>query len=233
MAGIIIDGRAVCKRNAEAAVDYDEARARMVEDQLSARGIRDARVLDAMGRVPRHLFVSRDQQPFAYTDHALPIAGNQTISQPFMVATMTEALAVDPAALVLEVGTGSGYQAAVLSLLVRAVVSIERRPELAAAAARTLASLGCHNVKVIVGDGTLGAPELGPFDGILVTAGAPRVPTALPGQLRDLARLVIPVGPPLHQEIVVITRNGERFDEARREGCVFVPLIGAAGWPEA
>lgn len=213
-------------------VSYDDARERMVEEQLAARGIRDLRLLDAMRRVPRHLFVPREQQPLAYTDHALPIAANQTISQPFMVATMTEALGIGPAALVLEVGTGSGYQAAVLSRLASEVVSIERRPELAAAAAATLTSLGCHNVKVIVGDGTLGAPELAPFDGILVTAGAPRVPAALPGQLRDQARLVIPVGPPAHQELVVVTRLGDRFEEARREACVFVPLIGAAGWPD-
>jgi protein-L-isoaspartate(D-aspartate) O-methyltransferase len=231
MARIIIDGPAVCKRIAEDNVSYDQARARMVEEQLAGRGIRDERVLEAMRQVPRHLFVPSDQQPLAYTDHALPIAGNQTISQPFMVATMTEALGAAPDALVLEVGTGSGYQAAVLSRLVREVISIERRPELAAAAAATLSSLGYHNAKVLVGDGTLGAPEFAPFDGILVTAGAPRVPAALPGQLRDSARLVIPVGPPEQQEIVVITRNGERFDEARREGCVFVPLIGAAGWP--
>jgi protein-L-isoaspartate(D-aspartate) O-methyltransferase len=205
----------------------------MVDEQLMARGIRAARLLDAMRRVPRHLFVPRDQQPLAYTDRALPIAGNQTISQPFMVATMTEALAVEPASLVLEVGTGSGYQAAVLSLLAKEVLSIERRPELAAAAAATLRSLGYGNVKVIVGDGTLGAPELAPFDGILVTAGAPRVPAALVDQLRDQGRLVIPVGPPAQQEVVVVTRDGDRFEESRREGCVFVPLIGAAGWPEA
>jgi protein-L-isoaspartate(D-aspartate) O-methyltransferase len=205
----------------------------MVDEQLMARGIRAARLLDAMRRVPRHLFVPRDQQPLAYTDRALPIAGNQTISQPFMVATMTEALAVEPASLVLEVGTGSGYQAAVLSLLAKEVLSIERRPELAAAAAATLRSLGYGNVKVIVGDGTLGAPELAPFDGILVTAGAPRVPAALLDQLRDQGRLVIPVGPPAQQEVVVVTRDGDRFEESRREGCVFVPLIGAAGWPEA
>jgi protein-L-isoaspartate(D-aspartate) O-methyltransferase len=211
---------------------HEEARARMVDEQLAARGIRDVRVLEAMRRVPRHLFVPRDQQPFAYTDHALPIAGNQTISQPFMVATMTEALGVEPTALVLEVGTGSGYQAAVLSLLAREVVSIERRPELAAAAAATLTSLGYPNVKVILGDGTLGAPELAPFDGILVTAGAPRVPAALLNQLRDHARVVIPVGPPAQQEVVVVTRHGDRFEETRREGCVFVPLIGAAGWPD-
>ncbi|HEY7188082.1 MAG TPA: protein-L-isoaspartate(D-aspartate) O-methyltransferase [Vicinamibacterales bacterium] len=214
-------------------MDFDEARARMVDEQLMARGIRAARLLDAMRRVPRHLFVPRDQQPLAYTDRALPIAGNQTISQPFMVATMTEALAVEPASLVLEVGTGSGYQAAVLSLLAKEVLSIERRPELAAAAAATLRSLGYGNVKVIVGDGTLGAPELAPFDGILVTAGAPRVPAALLDQLRDQGRLVIPVGPPAQQEVVVVTRDGDRFEESRREGCVFVPLIGAAGWPEA
>jgi protein-L-isoaspartate(D-aspartate) O-methyltransferase len=204
----------------------------MVDEQLAARGIRDARVLDAMRQVPRHLFVPRDQQPLAYTDHALPIAGNQTISQPFMVATMTEALAVQPTALVLEVGTGSGYQAAVLSLLAREVVSIERRPELADAAASTLASLGYRNVKVTVGDGTLGAPGLAPFDAILVTAGAPRVPPVLLEQLRDRARLVIPVGPAAQQEVVVVTRRGDRFEETRREGCVFVPLIGAAGWPD-
>jgi protein-L-isoaspartate(D-aspartate) O-methyltransferase len=210
----------------------DDQIERMIEEQLAARGIRDARVLDAMRRVPRHHFVPRDQQPLAYADRALPIAEAQTISQPFMVATMTEALRAGPAALVLEVGTGSGYQAAVLSLLVREVVSIERRPELAAAAAANLAALGYHNVRVIVGDGTLGAPDLAPFDGILVTAGAPRVPPALTGQLRDHARLVIPVGPPGHQEIAVITRDGDRYDEVRGESCVFVPLIGAAGWPE-
>jgi len=212
--------------------DYDEARARMVEEQLVARGIRDARVLEAMRRVPRQLFVPREQQPFAYTDRALPIASDQTISQPFMVATMTEALRAEPTARVLEVGTGSGYQAAILSVLVSDVVSIERRPDLADAAAATLSALGFHNVKVIVGDGTLGAPDLAPFDGILVTAGAPRVPPALPEQLRDGGRLVIPVGPPSQQEVVVISRHGEEFDEYRREGCVFVPLIGAAGWPD-
>jgi protein-L-isoaspartate(D-aspartate) O-methyltransferase len=205
----------------------------MVAEQLALRGIRDARVLDAMQRVPRHLFVPPDQQPFAYTDRALPIGGDQTISQPFMVATMTEALGAEQSALVLEVGTGSGYQAAVLSLLVREVVSLERRPDLASAAAATLSALGFHNVKVIVGDGTLGAPELGPFDGILVTAGAPRVPPALPAQLRDGGRLVIPVGPPSQQEVVVVSRHGDQFNESRREGCVFVPLIGAAGWPDA
>src|SRR6476646_10828904 len=133
--------------------DQIHARERMIAEQLVARGIRDARVLDAMRRVPRHLFVPPDQQPFAYTDHALPIGGDQTISQPFMVATMTEALGAGPSALVLEVGTGSGYQAAVLSLLVREVVSLERRPDLASAAAATLSGLGFHNVKVIIGDG--------------------------------------------------------------------------------
>jgi protein-L-isoaspartate(D-aspartate) O-methyltransferase len=205
----------------------------MIEEQLAARGIRDARVLDAMRRVPRHRFVPPDQQRLAYADRALPIAEDQTISQPFMVATMTEALRVGPEAFVLEVGTGSGYQAAVLSLLVAEVVSIERRPDLAAAAAANLAALGYHNVRVIVGDGTLGAPALAPFDGILVTAGAPRVPPALAGQLRDHGRLVIPVGPPAHQELAVITRDGDQYDEVRGEPCVFVPLIGAAGWPEA
>jgi protein-L-isoaspartate(D-aspartate) O-methyltransferase len=211
----------------------DDQIQRMVEEQLAARGIRDPRVLDAMRRVPRHEFVPREQQPLAYADRALPIAEDQTISQPFMVATMTEALAAAAGARILEVGTGSGYQAAVLSLLVREVVSIERRPELAAAAAANLAALGYHNVRVIVGDGTLGAPAFAPFDGILVTAGAPRVPAALASQLRDHARLVIPVGQPGHQELAVITRDGDRYDEVRREPCVFVPLIGADGWPEA
>src|SRR5262245_6438253 len=203
--------------------DFDEARARMVEEQLVVRGIRDERVLEAMRRVPRHLFVPREQQPFAYTDRALPIAGDQTISQPFMVATMTEALDAEQTARVLEIGTGSGYQSAILSLLVSEVVTVERRADLAGVAAATLSALGFHNVKVIVGDGTLGAPDLAPFDGILVTAGAPRVPPALPAQLRDGGRLVIPVGVPSYQEVVVLSRRGDRFDESRREGCVFVP----------
>jgi protein-L-isoaspartate(D-aspartate) O-methyltransferase len=212
--------------------DFTEARALMVAEQLAARGIRDERVLDAMRTVPRHLFVRPEQQALAYADRALPIGEDQTISQPLMVATMTEALGAGPDALVLEVGTGSGYQAAVLSLLVREVISIERRPDLASAAVSRLAALGYHNVRVLVGDGTLGAPEFAPFDGIIVTAGAPRVPQALLAQLRDHGRLVVPVGPQIHQEVVVVTRQGDRFDERRREGCVFVPLIGAGGWPE-
>jgi protein-L-isoaspartate(D-aspartate) O-methyltransferase len=212
--------------------DFAEARDRMVVEQLAARGVRDERVLDAMRRVPRHRFVPPDRQGLAYADRALPIGEEQTISQPLMVATMTEALGAGTDWRVLEVGTGSGYQAAVLSLLVREVISIERRADLAAAARATLAALGYGHVRVLVGDGTLGAPDWAPFDGILVTAGAPRVPATLCGQLRDGGRLVIPVGPPLHQELVVVTRDGDRFEEARGGGCVFVPLIGAAGWPE-
>ncbi|HJZ70883.1 MAG TPA: protein-L-isoaspartate(D-aspartate) O-methyltransferase [Vicinamibacterales bacterium] len=202
-----------------------------IDEQLVARGITDSRVLDAMRRVPRDAFVPPESQQAAYADRALPIGYGQTISQPFMVAAMTEALHLTGGERVLEVGTGSGYQAAILSLLARDVITIERQPELANAARQSLAALERTNVIVLEGDGTLGSPAHAPFDAILVTAGAPRVPDTLRGQLSpDGGRLVIPVGSSLQQTLHIVTREGDRFTDALGVGCVFVPLIGAEGW---
>jgi len=204
-----------------------------IDEQLVARGIRDARVLDAMRRVPREAFVPEASQPLAYTDRALPIRSGQTISQPFMVAVMTEALMLRGPERVLEIGTGSGYQAAILAELATEVVTIERWPELADAARATILSLGYTNVEVIVGDGSLGLAARAPFDRILVTAGAPRVPDALTRQLSQSGgRLVIPVGSPDQQWLKVISREGDRLDETTLDACVFVPLVGADAWPE-
>jgi len=204
-----------------------------IDDQLVARGIRDARVLDAMRRVPRHEFVQQDVQRLAYADRALPIGDGQTISQPYMVAAMTEALRLHGHERVLEVGTGSGYQAAILAELAREVVSIERRLELADAARERLALLGYRNVRVIVGDGSLGYQDGAPYDAILVAAASPRVPESLKHQLADGGRLVIPVGSPEEQRLIIVNRDGSRYLESVHEGCVFVPLVGAEGWPES
>ena len=204
-----------------------------IDEQLVARGITDARVLDAMKRVPRDAFVPSESQPAAYADRALPIGCGQTISQPFMVAAMTEALHLVGNERVLEVGTGSGYQAAILSVLARDVITIERRPELAEAARQTLAALERTNVLVLAGDGTLGSPAHAPFDAILVAAGAPRVPDALKAQLSpNGGRLVIPVGSSHQQTLHIVTRDRDRFVDTAGVGCVFVPLIGAEGWRE-
>jgi protein-L-isoaspartate(D-aspartate) O-methyltransferase len=204
-----------------------------IDDQLVARGIRDPRVLDAMRRVPRHVFVERGAEPLAYADRALPIGDGQTISQPYMVAAMTEALCLKGHERVLDVGTGSGYQAAILAEVAREVVSIERLVELADAARARLDSLGYRNVRVVVGDGSVGYADCAPYDGILVAAAAPRVPESLKQQLVDGGRLVIPVGPPDHQRLTTVTRDDDRFTELLHEGCLFVPLLGAEGWPES
>jgi protein-L-isoaspartate(D-aspartate) O-methyltransferase len=186
-----------------------------------------------MRRVPREAFVPEASQALAYADRALPILGGQTISQPFMVAVMTEALMLQGGERVLEIGTGSGYQAAILAELAAEVITIERRPELAAAARTAILSRGYTNVEVIVGDGTLGLVARAPFDRILVTAGAPRVPDALTQQLSTRGgRLVIPVGSSEQQWLRVIVRDGDRFDETTRDACVFVPLVGEDAWPE-
>jgi protein-L-isoaspartate(D-aspartate) O-methyltransferase len=202
-----------------------------IDEQLVARGIADVRVLEAMRRVPRESFVPDAALSQAYADRALPIAGGQTISQPYMVAVMSEALRLTGTERVLDVGTGSGYQAAVLGALAREVFTIERVPELAAAARAKLAALGYANIEVLVGDGTLGSPQHAPFEGILVAAGAPRAPGTLKRQLsRDGGRLVIPIGPAEQQWLTMITRDGDRFAESTGIGCVFVPLLGKEGW---
>lgn len=211
-------------------LDYAALRQLMVRAQIEARGVRDARVLDAMREVPRHLFVLAGNEPFAYEDRPLPIGCGQTISQPFMVALMTAALKPSPSDRVLEVGTGSGYQAAVLARLVREVVSIERHEPLAARARAALEAAGATNVYVQVGDGSEGYPAAAPFDGIVVTAGAPAVPNVLKEQLAEGGRLVIPVGGGDHQLLNIVTRHGNEFLTETGEACVFVPLLGRFGW---
>lgn len=210
---------------------FSRERAEMVERQLRRRGISNERVLAAMALVPREEFVPPGLAGRAYEDGPLPIGYGQTISQPYMVALMTQLLDPQGGSRVLEVGCGSGYQAAVLAALGAEVFSVERVPELARQAAERLERLG-YPVRVRVGDGTLGWPEEAPFDGIIVTAGAPEVPPSLLAQLADGGRLVIPVGPGAVQELVVVTRRGEEFDRRGVCSCMFVPLVGKEGHPE-
>ena len=205
----------------------------MVAKQLRRRGIRDERVLDAMATTPREQFVPGVPTSLAYDDRALPIDAGQTISQPYMVARMTELLRVEPGDRVLEIGTGSGYQAAVLAKLGATVTSIERLADLADAARATLRQLGIEGVDVRVGDGSKGDPDGAPWDGIVVTAAGPSIPHALREQLEVGARLVIPVGPRYQQELVVVERRSPNDWQEWSDGAVvFVPLVGEAGWSE-
>ena len=210
--------------------DFDKARRKMVERQLRARGIKDKRVLSTMETVPRHEFVPEELRGRAYKDNPLAIGEQQTISQPYMVAVMTEELQLAPSDVVLEIGAGSGYQAAILSRLAAKVYSIERHQRLACLAYATLRKAGYRNVTVICGDGSGGLPEKGPFDAIVVTAGAPETPTALLDQLAEGGRLVIPVGSKLRQTCKLITKREGRFETRDVTGCIFVPLIGRFGW---
>lgn len=210
---------------------YLRERERMVEKDLRRRGIRDARVLEAMRAVPRHRFVPDAEREHAYEDRALPLEVGQTISQPYIVAYMSEALRVGPDHRVLEVGTGSGYQTAVLARLAAEVFTVERIGDLQAAAREVLEELGVTNVRFRVGDGTLGWERYAPYDRILVTAGAPDVPGPLKEQLaRAGGRMVIPVGDVELQELVAVTRAGEEFTIEPLLGCRFVPLVGDEGW---
>ena len=212
--------------------EYNTARARMVEMQLIIRGLTDRRVLDAMGRVPRHRFVPPHLRDQAYDDYPLPIGEDQTISQPYMVALMTEALELKTAQdKVLEIGTGSGYQAAVLAELVEQVYSIDRLAVLVERTGKVLAELGYNNIHLKVGDGTQGWPEESPFDAILVTAGAPQIPRPLVEQLAKGGRLVIPVGNRWSQTLTRVrkTETGSIKTEYLG-GCRFVKLIGKYGW---
>jgi protein-L-isoaspartate(D-aspartate) O-methyltransferase len=197
----------------------------MVAEQIEARGIRDPLTLAALRRVPRHLFVPPSVRAHAYGDHPLPIGHDQTISQPYIVAFMTEALSLKGGETVLEVGTGSGYQAAVLAEIVARVCTIEIVEPLAEEARERLKDLGFGNVEVRAGDGYLGWPERAPFDGILVTAAAPRIPEPLKQQLKDGGRLVIPVGD-RDQELIVLTRRGAGYEERRVLPVRFVPMTG-------
>jgi protein-L-isoaspartate(D-aspartate) O-methyltransferase len=207
-----------------------EARRRMVEAQLRGRDIVDEAVLAAMERVPRELFVPESERGRAYDDAALPLGHGQTISQPYMVARIAEALATRPGDRVLDVGTGSGYQAAVLAELGADVVTIERIPELAERARESLAAAGYDRVEVVVGDGTLGVPERAPCDAIAVAAAAPELPETLYDQLRERGRLVVPVGGPRAQRLEVIVRSPEGPAVVHSVPCRFVPLVGEEGF---
>jgi protein-L-isoaspartate(D-aspartate) O-methyltransferase len=207
------------------------AREAMVANQLRARGLTDERVLRVMGELPREAFVADWRRDLAYADGALPIPAGQTISQPYMVARMTELLRTEPGDTILEIGTGSGYQAAVLARLGCRVVSYERQPELAETARLRLRELGFGDqVDVRLGDGSLGDPSGGGYDGIIVTAAAPGIPHALREQLADGARLVIPVGSREHQDLIVVERRDNDWREWSDGPCVFVPLVGEGGF---
>jgi len=210
--------------------DFAGARREMVLTQIRKRGIRSERVLQAMTAVLRHLFVPREFLSRAYADEPLPIGEAQTISQPFMVAAMAEALSLEGSERVLEVGAGSGYQAAVLSLLAREVIAVETQPALAAGARERLARLGYANVRVEQGDGSLGWPACAPYDAILITAAAPGVPPPLFEQLAEGGRLVIPVGNPEQQELSRIVKREGRPIARSLYACRFVPLVGRYGW---
>lgn len=204
----------------------------MIEKQLRRRGVNNAALLTAMMAVPRHEFVPDELRSHAYDDAPLPIGGGQTISQPYIVAAMTAVLELRPSDRVLEIGTGCGYQAAVLSLLAKEVFTIERRPELASGASVKLVGLGCLNVHVHCGDGTLGLAELAPFDAILVAAAAPAVPKPLLAQLAEGGRMILPVGDAENQELRLVQKQGTTFLTSTVEGCRFVPLVGHYGWQE-
>ncbi len=203
----------------------------MVETQLRARGVRDERVLDAMARVPRHEFVAERYLGQAYEDHPIPIGEGQTVSQPYIVALMLEALQLEPSDTVLEIGTGSGYQAALLAELCRHVYSIERHAALAREAEQALARLGYSNVTVLVGDGSAGLPQFAPYDAIIVSAAAPQVPPPLFEQLREGGRMVVPVGPAACQELQLVRKQDGEPLITLLEGCRFVPLVGGQGYP--
>jgi protein-L-isoaspartate(D-aspartate) O-methyltransferase len=210
--------------------EYAYARFRMVERQLRARDIRDERVLEAMATVPRELFVPEELRDRAYDDSALPLPAAQTISQPYMVARIAEALELHGRERVLDVGTGSGYQAAVLAELAAEVVTIERIPELAELARRNLAAAGYERVEVRVGDGTLGVPDRAPFDAIAVAAAVPELPGSVYEQLEPRGRLVVPVGSRRAQELQVVVRSPEGPAVIHSVPCRFVPLVGEEGF---
>lgn len=213
-------------------VDFSELRENMVEYQIAARGVQSPQVLDAMRKVPREQFVSKDVREFAYEDSPLPIGAGQTISQPYIVAYMIDGLGLQGGEKVLEIGAGSGYAAAVLAEIADEVYTIERIEELAKSATATLAKTGYKNVHVLHGDGTLGWPEHAPFDGIIVAAGGPEVPDSLKQQLKIGGRMVIPVGQSQDfQELVRVTRISEtEFQTEDLVAVRFVPLVGAEGW---
>ena len=212
---------------------YDNKRQYMVETQIIARGIKDKMVIDALRKIPRHLFLDEALWPQAYEDHAMPIGEKQTISQPYIVAFMTEALQVTDKQKVLEIGTGSGYQTAILAEIADQVYSIERIPSIAKRARKVFDKLQYRNVVITIGDGTSGWKEHSPYDGIIVTASSPKVPKPLLGQLAIGGRLVIPIGEESGQGLMVFTKEDENnYTEENYGECRFVKLVGEYGWRE-
>jgi len=212
-------------------MNFDISRKRMVETQIVARGITDRRVIDAMLKLPRHLFVQEAMASQAYNDTSLPIGEKQTISQPYMVALMTELLGLRGVERVLEIGTGSGYQAAVLSQVARRVYTIERIPSLASGARKLFDSLGLTNISMKIDDGSVGWAAEAPFDAIIVTAGAPDLPQALIEQLHPEGRLLVPVGDQVSQVLTLVRKSADgAFTVERSTPCRFVKLIGSEGW---
>lgn len=209
-----------------------EMRERMVAEQLIPRGISDKKVLAAFRKVPRHYFVPADLQERSYDDYPLPIGNQQTISQPYMVALMTQSLGLRGGEKVLEIGSGSGYQTAILAEMAKEVYSVERIDLLATQAEKALKSIGYTNFKIKVGDGTLGWDEYAPYDAIIVTAAAPGVPESLVKQLKDGGRIVIPIGNGYMQILTIVEKNGDKLTTKEVCGCAFVPLIGKEGWAE-
>ncbi|MCK5306153.1 MAG: protein-L-isoaspartate(D-aspartate) O-methyltransferase [Candidatus Omnitrophica bacterium] len=210
--------------------NFNVLRTKMVEQQLISRGIRDKRTLDIFRKVPRELFVDDKYLDNSYEDHPLPIGNGQTISQPYIVALMTESLLLSPADKVLEIGTGSGYQTAILAMMCREVYSIERFPELAKKAQKVLGDLEIKNVTVKIADGSIGWEEQAPFDAILAGASAPKVPEPLLEQLNENGRLVIPVGSMYSQTLLKLVKKGGVVERKEICGCVFVPMVGEYGW---
>jgi len=212
--------------------EYKLERQRMVEEQFLSRGITDARVLEAMLRVPRHVFVPEEHRQLAYRDSPLPIGQSQTISQPYIVALMTQMLGLEGHESVLEIGTGSGYQAAVLSQVAREVHTVERHGNLTKQALACINALDIKNVTLHVGDGTRGWPANAPYDAIIATAAAPKVPKPLLNQLADGGRLVIPVGGRIGQYLESWNREGDEYSHTRTVAVAFVPLLGEFGWKD-
>lgn len=211
-------------------MDFAVLRRRMVEEQLAPRGIEDPRVLEVFARIERHKFIPDDFKGSAYADYPLSIGEGQTISQPFIVALMTQCLGVSPEDKVLEIGTGSGYQAAILAELAKEVYSVERIESLANKAKDLLSDLGYKNIKIKVDDGTLGWKENAPFNKIIITAASPRIPLPLTAQLADNGRLILPLGESFSQVLTLVEKKANRLQSQQVCGCVFVPLVGKYGW---
>ncbi len=211
---------------------YLYQREKMIEKQLSGRGIKDDRVLQAFSEVERHQFVEESLWDRAYNDCPLPIGKNQTISQPYIVGLMTESLELTGNERVLEIGTGSGYQAAILSRLVQQVFSIERHPDLARNARKVFENLGIHNIAIRIGDGSIGWSEFAPYDAIIITAAAPKEPGILLNQLAEGGKLIVPVGSENTQRLLLYIKEGGKVEKTELCYCAFVPLIGTDGWNE-